>query len=429
MRQSQFIEIVNKWFGAIAKKITETINGKKDAPTYLHDTMLTPEYSADLKWDSAAIDGAIVAADVVSMDSPLPLKKRDSLSKASGDIPKLGMKLVKGEKLITDMQIMAARGASQAQIVAKLFSDAPRCASGVKERIEIIFQQGLSTGVGLVEDQNNVGTGVRIDYGFLPKNKYGVATKWGEIGYTPISDIANVLENASDSITTIMCSKKAYNLIRTSDEGKELSANFRGLVITADAKLPVPTPSQFNDAMSDEYGITFKIMDRTFKTEKNGVRSNIKPFDENSLVFLSSENVGRLVYGTLAEETNPVEGVKYEKVGQYILLSKYSKVDPLREFTTSQALVVPVIDNVDQIYLLNIEEAQVVDAAKEAADTTDVKVTIWGVDLTKSTVIAAVKALGIACPSNITDATLIKKINELSAEQEVALKEALNVTA
>lgn len=425
MKQSLFIEIVNKWFGVIAKKLTETINGKKEAPTYLHDTMLTPEYSADLKWDSAAIDGSIVAADVVAMDSPLPLKRRDSLSKASGDVPKLGMKLSKGEKLITDMQIMAARGASQAQIVAKLFTDAPRCASGIKERIEIMFLQGLSTGVGLIEDQNNVGVGVRVDYGFLPKNKFGVTSKWGVVGYTPISDIANVIENAS-GVTTIMLSKKAYNLIRRSDEGKELSANFRGLVITENAKLPVPTPTQFNEAMTDEHGITFKIIDRVIKTEKNGVRTDVKPFDENALVFLSSDNVGRLVYGTLAEETNPVEGVKYEKVGQYILLSKYSKNDPLREFTSSQALVVPVIDNVDQICLLNIEEVQEVAAGEIEGDA---NITIWSKSLVKTNVIAAVKAIGVACPSNITDATLIKKINELNAEQEEALKVALNVTA
>lgn len=426
MNQSLFIQYVEKWFHKISQRISETINGKKEAPKYLHEEMLTEEYSADLTWDSSSVDSSIVAADVVAMDSPLPLKARDSISTAHGKIPKIGMKMHKGEKLITDMQIMSARGAKEAEVVAKLFADAPRCAKGVKERVEIMFQQGLSTGMTLVPDEENVGTAVRADFGFLDKNKYGATIPWGKPGYTPITDIANVLSNADDTITVLMCRKSTYNLIRKSEEGKMLSANFRGLVITDNAKLPVPTPSQFDEAMADEHKVSFKVIDRVFKVEKNGKRTKVQPFDENAVVFLPSLDVGRLVYGTLAEETNNVAGVAYEKVGSYILLSKYSKNDPLREFTSAQALVLPVIDNVDSIYLLNHQEAQEVADDETEGDTT---VTIYGKQLTKADVIAAVKSLGVKCAANISDAKLIEKINELNDENEAKLKETLNIAA
>lgn len=424
MNETLFIQYVNKYFKGISKKITETINGEKEAPKYLHTQMLTPEYSADLKWGSDAIDGAVVMADVVAMDSPLSLKRRDSISSATGDIPKLGMKLAKGEKLITDMQIMAARGATEAQIIAKLFADTPRCASGVKERLEDLFLEALSNGMMLVKDENNVGTGIRADFKYLGMNKYGASIKWGEEGYTPISDIARVIAGAKDVISTIMLSKKAFNQVRASDEGKELSANFRGLIITNDAKLPVPTPSQFNDAITDEYGFKFKLVDRIVKAEKNGKRTSYKPFNEDNLVFLASEQVGRLIYGSLAEETNPVAGVAYEKVDTFILLSKYSKNDPLEEFTSSQALALPVIDNVDSIYLLQTQEAQEI-AADEIEG--DANITIYEQELVKVDVIAALKAIGEKCPVNVTDATLIKKINELTDEQENTLKEELSI--
>ncbi len=133
------------------------------------------------------------------------------------------------------------------------------------------------------------------------------------------------------------------------------------------------------------------------------------------------------MYGTLAEETHPVDGVKYSKVNRYCLISKYSKNDPLREFTSSQAIVLPVIENVDQIYLLDVSEAQEVDATAEAADATDVKVTIWETELVKADVVAALNAMGVKTNTNIGDATLINKINTLSAEQETALKTALSV--
>ena len=61
------------------------------------------------------------------------------------------------------------------------------------------------------------------------------------------------------------------------------------------------------------------------------------------------------MYGTLAEETNPVAGVNYQKSGSHILVAKYSKTDPLKEFTTAQALALPVIDGVDGIYILHAD--------------------------------------------------------------------------
>lgn len=426
MKKSLFIELVEKWFKPIAGKITETINGKKEEPTYLHEQMLQREYSADLKWDSASIDGAIVAADIVSMDSELPVKSRDSLGKASGDIPKLGMKLFKGEKLITDMQIMSARGANEAQIVAKLFSDAPRCAKGVKERNEEMFLQGIQSGVILIEDEENVGTAIRADYGYLPRNKFGATVKWGETGYTPLSNIANVIASASadgDVIRTIVVSLNDFNSIRRSEEAKELSANFRGLTITDNSKLPVPTKSQFLEAFADEYGVNLLIIDRSVKTEKNGVRTSKKVFADGILVFLTTEpteKVGRLVYGSLAEETNPVEGVKYEKVDEYILLSKYAKNDPLREYTSSQALSIPVIDNVESIYILNNQEAQEVATTEVESDA---NITIYAKKVVKADVINALKSIGVSCAVNISDAKLITKINELSDEKEAELKE------
>lgn len=426
MKKSLFIELVDKWFKPIAGKITETINGKKEEPTYLHEQMLQREYSADLKWDSASIDGAIVAADIVSMDSELPVKSRDSMGKASGDIPKLGMKLFKGEKLITDMQIMAARGANESQIVAKLFADAPRCAKGVKERNEEMFLQGLQSGIILIEDEENVGTAIRAKYDYLARNKFGVTVKWGETGYTPLTNIANVIAAASengDVIRTIGMSLNDFNTIRRSDEGKELSANFRGLVITANAKLPVPTKSQFLDAFADEHGVNLLVIDRSVKTEKNGTRTSKKVFTDGTLVFLTTEptdKIGRLVYGSLAEETNPVEGVSYEKVDEYILLSKYAKNDPLREYTSSQALCIPVIDNVESIYILNTQEAQEVDANEVEGDA---NITVYGKKVVKADVIAALKSISVSCSANIGDAKLIAKINELSDEKEAALKE------
>ena len=131
MERSLFAEIVEKYFRLVIGKITEKFNGNKTEPVLLHKTMLTEEYSADLSWGSTELNHSIVAADVVSLDSSLPLKKRGKIANASGTIAKLGVKFRKGEKQITNINIMVARGADEATVASKVFDDAPKAVKAI----------------------------------------------------------------------------------------------------------------------------------------------------------------------------------------------------------------------------------------------------------------------------------------------------------
>lgn len=364
MNPSLFIEVIEKYFRLVIGKITEKINDKKTEEQLLHKTMLTEEYSADLTWGATELNTSIVAADVVAMDSSLPLKRRDKISNATGAIPKIGIKFRKGEKDISDINVMRARGADENTVVAKIFQDAPRAIKGVDVRKEIMFLQGLSTGETLVPDEDNVGTGIRVTYGYKEENIFHAKNgAWGEDSATPQDDVQQLFDKAQEdgnTITLVMLSKKYFNLYRHSAQGKLLAANYRNQVVTDVANLSVPSRETMLEALADEYGATFRIVDSTFRIEKpDGSRVAVKPWEEANVVGLPSENIGRLVYGTLAEETNPVAGVVYEKSGTHILVSKYSKNDPLREFTTAQALAIPVIDGADSIYVLHADASDV----------------------------------------------------------------------
>ncbi|MFV0501717.1 MAG: hypothetical protein ACK5MH_09035 [Bacteroidales bacterium] len=425
MLVSLFIEFVKKYFKPLSNKYVEKINDIKNAPQYFFKSMLRKSYSIDLKWESGSVNNSIVAADVVAMDSPLPLKKRGVLRRASGDLPKLGMKFSKGERLLTDIQIMRAKGVSEAEIAKKIFEDTPKCISGVYERIEDAFLTGLSEGVTLVPEENNVGTGIRVDFGFLDANKFGASKKWGEIDFMPLDDINRIISAAQENshkIERIMIGKTAYNNLRNSEDAKVLVANFQRIVFADASILKTPSRSAFNEAFQDEYDCELVVVDRTIRVEKNGIQKKIKPFDTNKLVFLTSDIVGSLVYGTLAEEGTPVAGVEYAKVDDYILISKYSKNDPLQEFTSSQALVLPVIENVDEIYVLNTQEAIEV-ATTEIED--DETITIYEETYVKADVLAVYKTVvGYVHPA-ISDAKFIEKVNALSDELEAKFKLAV----
>lgn len=364
MEPSLFTAWVAKYFKPLVAKVVERINGSKLPQIYLHRTMLRKEYSPTLKWSSINVDGTTVAADVVAMDSPLPLKKRDSISKADGDIPKLGMKLALNERTMTDLDILSNSAVIQeSSIVAKLFQDTAKCITGIYEVLEMMFLQGLSSGVTLIADTANVGLGIRIDFGYKTANKFGVAVVWsaGATG-TPISDFNRVKAKADvdgNTITTIMMDEFAFNNMLKSDEFKQAYAGSLGIGLNSASIIPTPNLAQAQSYILGQWGWTLlKPINRTVKTERNGVKTNVKPWTEGAVVFLTTLEVGTMTWGTLAEVNHPNKSVTYQIADQFILVSKFHKVDPLKEFTTSQALALPVINNVDEIYLLDSKTVQ-----------------------------------------------------------------------
>ncbi len=357
MEQTLYIEEVKKFFPGAAARVVARLNDttNPNALTYLHRQMLRKEYSGDLKWKSLSISGSIVAADVIAMDSSIPLKKRDAIGSASGDIPKIAMELALREKELTDLGILARAPGRQNDLIRKLFADTEKVIQGQYETLEYMFLLGLSSGVTVMNDANNVGTGIRIDYGYLAANKFGVPVVWSNTSSTPMSDINNrMIDKATtdgNRITTILIDKVTLNRISATAEARNIVANGSGFF---GASAPIPTLSQLNQATQDRYGFVFQVVDRSVRFEKNGVSTNLKPWTPGAVVGLTSNQVGTLTYGTLAEMEHPVEKVNYTTVEDFILVSKFRENRPsLAEFTNSQALVLPVIDGVDSIYLMD----------------------------------------------------------------------------
>lgn len=417
---------------------TKENNGKPR--TYLHKTMLTPVYSADQKWEGTSANTVYVAADMVAMDSPLPVKKRDSIATSNGKLPKIGMEKKKGETDINTLNIMNAQyqasvnGGNQAaaasqrqQIIQRFANDVVYCSVGIDEKNEANFLTALSDGVMAVPDDENTGTALRVSFGYekFPDNHFGVEEK-GHIGR---EDIERVLDKANENgvtITTLVIALSTYREMKKERWARELVADSKDITYDESTKLPIPNATAFDEAFATEFGgIQFLKIDRTVYFEKNGKRTPVKPYNADKLVFLSSTDVGSLVWGTLAEVTNPVAGVKYSQIDQYKLISEYSTTKPLIEHTTGEALVIPVIENVDMIYTIDKSNAYEVDETAEAADTDDEFITINGKKYSKSDVAAQLTAMGYKTGADVKDDTMMKKVNALSDEEEETFFAAL----
>jgi hypothetical protein len=159
--------------------------------------------------------------------------------------------------------------------------------------------------------------------------------------------------------------------------------------------------------------------------EKNGRAKSYKPFANDRLIFHTSMQVGALVWGDLAEKNHPVPGVEYQLIDQYKLISAFGETNPMSQFTASQALVLPVIENVDEIYVIDATVAQPIDDSDKDSGATDSVITIFGHRYDKSDVIAKANALGLSLTLSMTDTEVIEAINGLNQKKQGLLKKAL----
>lgn len=363
MEKSLFIQWVQKFFPGIIVRTVQTLNDTKRPQVYLHQTMLKPVFSLTGKWESLSASFSLVAANLVAMDSSIPVIMRDSIAQASGDIPKQAIELSLNESELTALDTLIATGATNGQIIAKLFADTPKAIGAIYERNEIIFLQGLSTGVALVDDpENNTGIGVRCDYRYKTENKFGVSVLWtNPATSTPLADIRRVIEKAIEDgveITKVLIDTPTATLISKSNEVKD-QYTFNADNSASNSTIRNLSFKKLNELMMEEFGFIFEKVDRTVRVEKNAKRTKIKPFASGALVFVANQIVGELVYAKLAEENHKEAGVEYQKANEYILVSKFRTTTPsLKEVTRAQARVVPIVTAIDEVYLLDSTQIQ-----------------------------------------------------------------------
>ena len=440
---SIFQQYIEQFMPMLGLYVTEKVNGKSERErTYLHKQRLEPVYSPDQKWEGTSANTRYVAADYVALDSPLPLKKRGSISSANGKLPKIGIRRPMNENDINNLNIMegqlnAMENGSEAykrkkrQIIKKLADDPTFCAIGIDEKNEFSYLYGISNGIVLIEadenDEQNTGIGMRVNYGYKAQNILHTAEKDTCDGddFQRVNDKVNADGNTT---AVAMISKSLLDKIRKTRWARELAADYKEQIYFDNTKLPVPSVKTFTEAFENEFGYGFIIVNRTILCEKNGKDTPVKPFNPNRVVFLpNTDKDGSLVYGTLAEMTHPAENVNYSTIDDYKLISRLRVTEPtFAEITKGQAMVLPVIEDVDQVYVLDFSgQVELDESDSNETGEVDEKITISGKVYKKNAVITALNNLGVTVKSNCKDSTIIKKINELSDADTATFMEAI----
>ena len=364
MEKSVFIDWLDRYFKGIVVRVVEKVNeSNEEKLTYMFKSMLRKEFSVTGKWESVNVLSSRVSADFVALNSSLPLKSRDSIGKVSGDIVKSGMELYLDEAQLQALDTMIVTGATDAEIVAKLFEDTPKVITGIYELMERCFLEGFSSGVTMIDDKDNVGLGVRIDYGYLDSNKSGVKVLWSNANdATPLDDLRKMIDKANDAgnpVSDVYMDDVTFEQFASSKQVKDFYA--WSLKVASGSVVPAPSLEDLNSALGRDsrYNVTIHVVKRKIKVERDGKKKVVTPWSAGKIILTGSTEVGVLAYAKLAEENHPVDGVSYQKADGYILVSKFRENRPhVAEFTSSQARVVPVICNVEGIYQIDTKVIQ-----------------------------------------------------------------------
>lgn len=314
--------------------------------------------------------GNRVAADVVAYDTSAPLKTRRTVSKLSGEIPSIRMKKVMTESDLNKYNIFKAQAEpDQKALLDLVFGDVDDCVDGVNARLEWIIFQALSKGTITLSSVTNaagVVTEEDIDFQLPLTNKIVSLLKWdtAERAATPISDIEAVVAAAKalgiKPRYILMNESKWFDFRKT----KEVQDFVIPFALYGGVKVKrAPSLDVANQALKSEGLPTIiKIDTRISLEDANHTITSVDPWLDASeadaankdryVTFLEDLKCGDMLHGPIAEETNPPKQVVQAKKGP-TLISKWSDVDPVAEYTKGELNAFPSWPTIDRVIILD----------------------------------------------------------------------------
>ena len=313
--------------------------------------------------------GARVAADVVAYDTSAPLKTRRTVKKLTGDIPAIRMKKKMTETDLNTYNILKAMAKPEQNALLELiFGDVDACVEGANARLEWITFQALSKGTVTLSSTTNAGgvvTEEAIDFQLPEANKQLCSVVWTETVATtkPITDIEAVMTAAGTlgiKPRYMLMNRSKWTEFRASTETQDFVAPYA--LYGGIRKKRAPSLAVANEALEAEGLPIIVIIDTRISYESSAhVITTVDPWLDSDgadryITFLEDLKCGNMLHGPIAEETNPPKQVIQAKKGP-ILISKWSDVDPVAEYTKGELNAFPTIPTIDRIISLDTENA------------------------------------------------------------------------
>lgn len=323
--------------------------------------MFPLDYRDELTWESLqGEEGANIKADVIAYDSSAPEKGRSIIGKASGKIAKTAViRSMREEDFLMYRRLKkgATNDSEKQAILNMVFNDVDFVVNGVNATAEFLALQAASTGKVILTKDNNSGLAVEVDMGIPAANKTNVTTLFSTTATADyIAEVKKIDKAARakgvkllhqfmdpetfDSIVALDKVKAAYGFYVSNN-----NVTYNGNIAVED----------LNKLLSKNRLPEIHLIDTFIQNEDaKHVRTTIQPWKEGYITFATETVLGRLQHGPIAEED--AESVKKYAVQSkkgHILVTKWSDVNPVREYTKGEGHFFPVLKNPESIFILN----------------------------------------------------------------------------
>ena len=348
--------------------LNDNIWGKR----YYHDLFplkFSPRITVKYR---VADKGAQVAAEVTAFGAEAPLKSRETADVKFMDLSPIRVKRVMNEDDIVEYKdLLAQPQTPEKDIMDFIFDDVKFVYDAVEARREYLALRALGTFTISTTDMAiaynpEMPLQTTIDYNLAAAHKRVLLTattsrRWGTGSVSqiqPITDFQDIMNAAEDA----GCEPPMYAIMNTT-QWRQFNA--------ADQVVDLAKPFNFNQAPFEtvnavnaalkSYGlpqvivVNNRIRVERFNSGPNGTktRTTVNPWPDNYVTFVPSLKCGDMLW-----TDPPAKGEEPDYVtssySNGILVSKWSEVDPIREFTKGEAVSFPVIPNVANMWKVNV---------------------------------------------------------------------------
>ncbi|WP_278960901.1 major capsid protein [Bacteroides pyogenes] len=344
------------------KNMSARLNSRKVKPMF-YPNFFGLKQKSSLKWETLTGEkGAPVVADVISYDASAPQKTREVIGKMSGDIPKTAVKRGMNESDWNEYQQLSrdCNGDADLKVLLDLsFKDQDFVYNAVRARYEWWCMQLMSKGGYTLNSTNNNGVVTEEFVGCgMPKANRKVAVKdWAN------ADTADGLQDIEDVVVAASADGVSlrYIVMRTSDfsllkKQKSTMEKVKGW-INQKEKLTI-TKKVINEYLAaQENPVTIVVIDPSVRFEdKAHNRKTVNPWEEKRICFLEDLHVGDIQHGPIAAERSAEYAKKATTLKKdFIFISKWSELEPFKEWTKAEANAIPVVNDPDAMYILKAD--------------------------------------------------------------------------
>lgn len=344
------------------KNMSARLNTRHVKPVY-YPNFFGEKKKTSLKFETLTGEkGAPVIADVISFDASAPQKTRETIGKISGDIPKTAVKRGMNESDYYEYQqlVRDAQGdADQLEILNLAFKDQDFVYNAIRGRMEWWSMQLMSRGGFHLSAKNNNGvvTAEFVGCGMPAKNKRKSSFDWSDAAKANgLQDIEDTVIAASEEGVTLR-----YLVMHTADFSllKKQKSTFETLKswVNTTSKMLV-TKKLINEYLAEqEIPVQIVTVNPSVRIEDAAhKRRTVNPWERKRICFLEDLKVGDIQHGPIAAESSAaLQKIALMIKQGFILITKWSELEPFKEWTKAEANAIPVVNDPEAVFILKAD--------------------------------------------------------------------------